>query len=536
MKYLYIIISSHFFLTTIIAQDTSYFNQKWKVCEKEEASYYRITQKASDNLYQINDYYLNGQIQYQGNSSTESEPFQLEGKVTYYFENGVISQEANYQNNLLNGKFIQYYPNGQIKKEAEYSLNILNGNFFSYYPNGTIYEKYHFINNELDGEAISYTSPDQKSSRAFFKNGLMDGDYEFYYRGKLRYKGYAKNGIQEGTCYEYEEGVLWKQYTISNKLMNGFYYEFEDNGDTLIKGFFENGIPIYYYGHSIAEINGSIFTNEMHLVDHIEYWKTYRDGILILESYYNEGIKTGLWKMYSLDGKSIFKTKQYPQSKSGDEYLQELTNEFNANFQLTSRFSFNEYPFEKDENNNENSKSNQHISTDRKNDPFYAIKHDKSYYSKLYTQSDLPTEIEYTEYSKSTEFISRNNCITPFEKYYDVTYCERFINGFHYKVFTSLNKATLIYLKSKLKVADDEIILLYQQFKDGTYSYDDKPPTRFMEFLLSASMIDALKSKIVADDLIIYTYESIIFDVAKFSGTSAYEALEDAYQPTRNED
>jgi TonB family protein len=80
------------FSDVLKAQDTTFFNKNWQiVLSKQEAAYFRLVKKEGE-LWQINNYYLNGSLQMSGYFSSLDKETKV-GVFKYYRPNGKIHHE-----------------------------------------------------------------------------------------------------------------------------------------------------------------------------------------------------------------------------------------------------------------------------------------------------------------------------------------------------------------------------------------------------------------------------------------------------------
>lgn len=148
-----------FFYAGAFSQTIEYFNNEWKkVSNKSKASYYRVIQYAGSGMPSgiVRDYYITGELQWQGNilmidregrdiyqgwctwyhrnGQRSKMSFFNQGKLdstTFYWdENGTLTREEDYQNNLLNGAWISYYPDGKVHYAAQYTNGVMDGRFY----------------------------------------------------------------------------------------------------------------------------------------------------------------------------------------------------------------------------------------------------------------------------------------------------------------------------------------------------------------------------------------------------------------------
>lgn len=529
-KLIFLILLSNYLLST--AQKPIYFNKKWEACEKSEASYYRIVKQKKD-LYFIQDFYINGVLQFEGMSSTKNDPFQMQGPVTYYYADGNIQSKAMYVNNILEDTLLQYYNNGKVRRELVYIHGKLNGICSDYFPSGELSKRANFVDDEMNGEFVKYCAPHLLELKANYKLGQIVGQYEQYYYGKLITKGTANNNQQEGKCQEFygeDIPVLWKEYFIKDLFVDGNYLSYAKNRDTICKGFFKNGICQSFSSKSADLINGSIFSSEMQLSNGIEDWKTYRDGTLILESFYKNGAKIGLWKMYTKDGKRLYESKLYGDDSASEPNEQKIKENFSWHLQLGDRFDLNTYPFSNGELAKEHS---EYYKTDTQvdlhDDPFYAVKSGDTFETPILESMEVPQIIEemtdYESYTLRQSFIDSNHCITPFELYTDVTMCSRSVGGLRLFVIKSDKASSLKEIKYKLEPKDDEVYFLCQNIVPDNYSFTRERPKRYISFVLSKSMKEAMKRDIIDPRTIIYFYENIVFKDNRFHTTECMTQL-----------
>lgn len=100
------------FLGSALAQtDTIFFNGDWKVCPKNVASYYRIAEQQSGG-YIITDKYIETNIPQMIGFSTTIEPLNKNGRFTYYYPSGQISQEGEYVEDAKKGTWTYWSENG----------------------------------------------------------------------------------------------------------------------------------------------------------------------------------------------------------------------------------------------------------------------------------------------------------------------------------------------------------------------------------------------------------------------------------------
>ncbi len=158
-----------------------------------------------------------------------------------------------------------------------------------------------------------------KNDAAYFrltpkKEGKKFKVIDFYITGEKRF---------EGSSLENEK-MIWDGMTI------GFYV----HGDTMMKLNYSNGTPegklilldrwgnqmasglflkgqLKEYQHLIEKYKGSNWKIKAETAKDTEEWKIFRDNILVMESFYQHGKRTGKWIIYHLNGKGIYATFEH---------------------------------------------------------------------------------------------------------------------------------------------------------------------------------------------------------------------------------
>ena len=498
-------------------------------CEKAAAESYEIIKKEGD-LFSVKGYHLNGKLLFEGYASNDTEPLIYEGAVKFYSENKQLLSFMEFLHGKPNGKVIDYYSNGKKRRELSYIEGKLNGMNTEYFPTGEIAKQANYINDKQEGEFIQYLTPNSLELKANYKNGMIDGIYEQYSFGKLVAIGTAKDNVQDGFCQEFYDGGfhIWKTYSIKNLLLDGAYFCYNQFGDTIAKGIFKDGVPLSYWSKSNELKRGSEFSNEMNLINSLEYWKTFRDGVLILESYFYKGAKSGYWKLFTKDGKRLYETKLYDDIEVIENHLQSTEENFAWHIQLSNRFDVNTYPFSSDEFSSEHKeyyKTDKYV--DLNDDPYYAIKSGDTFETPIMEAIMVVEEAEsdYSEQSDTKEFIERNHCVSPYGIYKNVSICNQLIDGFNLYILKCDDIETLKEIKATLIPKDNEVYFLYQNIHPNDYKYIGTRPHRYIDFVMTESMKEAIFNDIINPKLINYYYKNIVFKNSYYPSTDAMSIL-----------
>ncbi len=147
--------------------------------------------------------------------------------------NGYISKEAYYKNDLLEGKLRRFNSSGKVEQEAMYKAGKLNGTKKVYYQSNKLQEESFYINDKRDGVTFWYYEEGKPSIEYTYKLGNLEGVQKSFYKdGSLETETTYKNNMMEGLYREFfEDGKTVKlqgQYVKDKK--EGAWKEFSKEG------------------------------------------------------------------------------------------------------------------------------------------------------------------------------------------------------------------------------------------------------------------------------------------------------------------
>jgi len=357
MKKTILIIALLAYNFNIYAQNKNiYYTKDWKVTTKDNAKFYRPSPKKMDNLWLVNDYYINGALQFKGlTKNVEKELW--EGDVTWYLPNGKIETKARYKNGNLLGVFTTYEGASGNPKDGydEKDLYFYDNQVKPVDATSTAIDtyKHYYINTnqiaELYESVVGYD--DKTSNTTFFnKNGEIIGKliYDKYsekdsgldilfYEEDCKYSSECKYiSIKEKVNYKEGKKVSIKYYDSQEILIADGQYKNEKpyHGTFFEESCYFNKVIEYeqgviqketVYTKNYTEIavatykngliyNGTLFY-ECNLIKNYKNGKLYgkvieyiNDDIENLNSefQYKNGLKHGLYKLFS-DGNLLEK-------------------------------------------------------------------------------------------------------------------------------------------------------------------------------------------------------------------------------------
>jgi len=213
---------------------------------------------------------------------------ELNGLLTYYYENGSPEIVVNMKSGERNGKRLIFYPSGDTMLIDYHIMGKRTGEFIKFHENNTLKLKGNLVDDKWEGEVREYHTNGELSAIINFKNDERNGTYTFYFRnGKISEKG---------------------NYLLAKKI--DAYESFYNNGQIASKGNYKNDIQIgswvsYYYDGKLKEEAEFDENGKKNAIQ-----KTYdRDGKLHYEMEFKAG-ELQAFKFYDKSGKIIAQEKR----------------------------------------------------------------------------------------------------------------------------------------------------------------------------------------------------------------------------------
>lgn len=143
------------FLYSQVQPDTLFFDARWKICTKTDATFYRIAELQPDSTYRIKDMYMKTNSPQMIAFSKTIEPVYLQGKCTYYYPNGNKKQEGTYVNDTATGTWISWSANGKDSTSQDLNVRVTKRpNVIRYEP--YLYNKEHPFSFALRGKVATF--------------------------------------------------------------------------------------------------------------------------------------------------------------------------------------------------------------------------------------------------------------------------------------------------------------------------------------------------------------------------------------------
>jgi antitoxin component YwqK of YwqJK toxin-antitoxin module len=252
MRYLFtVLFLAAFFFSH--AGDTTYYYYDYHYIEikKEEASIFRKVIKTTDLTYSVWDYYQQNRIRMTG-SYLDSKMLVKNGEFVYYFPNGKVEKEGEYQNDALLGVWTHYFMNGNLKSKGEYNSEKKKiGQWEFGYINGQLKEKGSYSNDDTVGLwQYWFEEGGLESKGAYNSLEEKDGYWEFWHpNGEIESHGEYLNGKRTGKWeYFYNDGKTdsFGNY-IDDKKKGEWKFYFEEGAISAIENYKADSLMNYQF-------------------------------------------------------------------------------------------------------------------------------------------------------------------------------------------------------------------------------------------------------------------------------------------------
>lgn len=177
-----------------------FFDANWRPTNYSNASYYRKVQFKNDQpVGKVQDFYINGNLQWEGRLASDSPKDILDGNCSWYSSDGTLNKKNCYTKGVLNGKETEYFTDGSIKTTRNYSNGILSGKYVDYIAINKILESGSYREGQKVGQWKYYD---------------MDGDYKLTEFMEVRVGAICNDGSRSsstgrGTCSHHGGVNTW---------------------------------------------------------------------------------------------------------------------------------------------------------------------------------------------------------------------------------------------------------------------------------------------------------------------------------------
>jgi TonB family protein len=209
MKYILIVIFTFISVFSFAQkkQNVYYYKNNGKqVTIPDSADFVRIIKEPDlgSTYFNMIEYYPNSKIKREGSLSAYTPRLVFEGKLTSYFETGILKSIMNYKSNRLDGEYIYNYANGNLYESRFYFLSVEDGaketlEYKTTQVGDSLGRK--FLDDKGTG-TVDILWPKGNKDYGNYVNGLKEGTWTQYIaKTKTTYEDQYKNGVfVKGKC------------------------------------------------------------------------------------------------------------------------------------------------------------------------------------------------------------------------------------------------------------------------------------------------------------------------------------------------
>ncbi len=205
-----------------------YFDDKWKRCRQDSASYIREVTYSQKNIPSgiVRIYYISGNLHSEFSAKyldyyDNTNNF-YDGKNLTFNEDGKLIEEKHYQENKKHGVFKNFNSNGEITFVTNYENNMSNWEAKFIYG----FEGHHF-------KSLEYSEKELNTFRTYFGEHHVNCADEFFFIGDLQ-------GIYLGN-YNLAEESYKEAIRIYKKNINTHFKEYYTSTARLVKNYIRKG-------------------------------------------------------------------------------------------------------------------------------------------------------------------------------------------------------------------------------------------------------------------------------------------------------
>lgn len=136
--------------------------------------------QGSDSLY-VQFYSLNGKIKTEGILKVRKRV----GVWKYFYPDGILMSEENYDDGKLHGELVVYYKDGQVTELSLYKEGLLEGVSSKYSSKGVLIEEVTYKKGKLNGLAKYFELNGNLKEKGHYKDGKRVGHWEYYMDGEV---------------------------------------------------------------------------------------------------------------------------------------------------------------------------------------------------------------------------------------------------------------------------------------------------------------------------------------------------------------
>lgn len=240
-----------------------------------------------ENAFLVGKAHPNGKAQwcaYKDSSGNEVK----HGEFRSWHQNGVIKEQAYYEDGELSGDFKEWYQEKKIKEITKYTKGLKNGRSTIYSKDGLIVEDCSYVSDFKEGLCVKNGVNGRSVEKGYYKNGQKNGLWEFYdQNGQVKERTEYLNNMKHGRTNKFtrngnlnctgfysknEEIGHWTFFNFNGQKTtegnmfagkkHGKWVDYYLNGQSARINYFDNGRRVESYKAEDYSANGGNFGNK----------------------------------------------------------------------------------------------------------------------------------------------------------------------------------------------------------------------------------------------------------------------------------
>lgn len=226
-------------------------------------------------------------------------------RAVLYEGSKTVKEEVEMKDGKKHGKYIKFDKYKRVDIEGNF-LNDKEEGAFNYYDDLNYLEKIEYYHNGVKDSVVRYFSESKVvKSRTPYKNGMINGTVKRYFSiGSLKslteFKNDTGNGVKKSF---YMNGELQTVEEFVDGKQEGKHIDYYAKGGVKQEYSLKNGNKqgkfVSYYESGKKRVEAEYLED----LKHNDYYFYNRDGILIKDEYYDNGVLTGVQKYFHENGK-----------------------------------------------------------------------------------------------------------------------------------------------------------------------------------------------------------------------------------------
>ena len=130
--------------------------------------------------------------------------------VMKIIQDGRLTTDMMFVNNVLSGPMHAYYPNGSIQMKMLFENGKLNGEFLQYHPNGKVSMQVVYVEGKKQGICQNMDDAGNLVQNSYYKDDVFHGAVTTYNEGEIIARTFYEEGVEiKDKDEEEQQDSLW---------------------------------------------------------------------------------------------------------------------------------------------------------------------------------------------------------------------------------------------------------------------------------------------------------------------------------------